>query len=113
MKCCDVKPGDLNRQIEFFDLGLADDGQGGQESTPIKVGNTSWAKIEPMKASEKIRNGMLNTQQMSKVMLRYRSDITQSMTATTRSIEYNIRSIVNIDERDEWLELMIEKVVAK
>ena len=112
INCCLVKPGELNRQITINSLTNTPDGQGGFSSS-FGVFATVWAKITPMKGSEKVHSDRLSTQQLSKVMMRYISGLNQTMQVIYNSQEYQIRSIVNIDEKNEWLELMIEQKVAQ
>lgn len=112
MKCCDIKIGDLNRKIMINTLNETDDGQGGQTITPVLLAEP-WVKMTPMKGREKVQSDRLTTEQLTQVLMRYRSDVTEKQQVVYKGEEYQIRSVVNIEEADEWLELMIERVAAQ
>jgi SPP1 family predicted phage head-tail adaptor len=110
--CCKYKAGDLNRKIDVNQPNNISDGQGGS-SVGWTLFKSTWAKLEPMKGAEKVRSDRLTTAQMTKVIMRYDPLVTDEMQIVYNGEEYQIRSVVNINESNEWLELMIERVVAQ
>ena len=112
MKCCDIISGMLNRKIEFQRQVTAPTSSGGETVAWSTYAN-AWAHIKPMTGSEKLKFDRLGFEQMMKVIIRYRGDLTTLDKVVYRSEQYQIRSIVNIEEADQWLEIMMEKGVAQ
>ena len=112
-KCCDIKIGELNRKITIRQLTNTPDGQGGFESDSWSNFAQPWARLKPMKGGEKVHADRLTTNQLTQCMIRYISGITTKMQVLYNGDEYQIRSIVNVDEANEWLELMLERVVTQ
>jgi SPP1 family predicted phage head-tail adaptor len=112
MKCCDLTAGMLNRKIDFQRQVTAPTASGG-ETVVWSSYATAWAHIKPMTGSEKIKFDRLGFEQMMKVVIRFRPDLTTLDKVVYRGNQYQIRSIVNIEEADQWLEIMMEKGVAQ
>lgn len=108
MKCCDITIGDLKRRITIQQQTKVRDGMGGYEDGWAQVAQP-WAKISPKSGSEKLRADKLNADGLSTVIIRYRSDLNESMRVVYRGNNYQIRSIINIEEADRFLELTIER----
>jgi len=67
------------------------------------------AEVINMDASEAIHAGRVETGQMLKFYFRYVSGITEKMRVAYNGESLPIRSINNIDEADEWIELICER----
>lgn len=111
MKCCDIVAGQLNRKVEIYRLVRTSDGQGGETEAPSLVASP-WARLTPKSGSEKVHADRLDAHGLSSVVIRYRDDLDESMYLVYRSRNYQIRSIINVEEADEWTELTIERGVA-
>lgn len=70
------------------------------------------AEIEYMDASEAIAAGRVETGQMLKLRFRYVDGIEDTMRVIINDEIMPIRSVVNADNRDQWLELLVERVKA-
>jgi len=67
------------------------------------------AEVTNMDASEAIQAGRVETGQMLKFYFRYAVGITEKMRVSYNGEYLPIRSINNIDEADEWIELICER----
>jgi len=112
MKCCDITAGQLNRKITISQSVLVDDGYGGDTETWTTV-VTPWAFIKPKSGGEKMHSQRLDATGMASVFIRYRDDIDETMKVTYAGKDYQIRSIVDIEEAHIWMELLIERGVAQ
>ena len=108
MKCCDIKAGDMRHRASLQRKQRAPDGAGGSVITWQEYA-TPWCKITPKTGSERIYLDRLNAQGLSSVLMRYRSDIDEKDKFVFRGREYQIRSIINVEERNRYTELVIEK----
>ena len=112
MKCCEIIPGKLTRKIAINAQVTAPDGQGGVTVTWSNVANP-YACIKPTSGNEKLHSDRLNAEGLATVIIRYRTNIDERMKVTYQGRDYQIRSIVDIEEMHEWLELVIERGVAQ
>lgn len=114
MNCCNVTLAQLNRRIEIQSKQPTGetDAMGGIISDWVTVASP-WCNLTPMTGREQYRADKLNATGMTRVIMRYRTDINESMKVLYRGTEYQIRSIIDIEERRQWLELMIEKGVSQ
>lgn len=112
MKCCDIYPGLLNRRIAIERKTLTPDALGGfteiwsQHALP-------WAHIKPMTGRELLHADKIDARAASRFIIRYRSDLSEDDRISYRGDLYNIRSIVNIEERDEYTEILADRGVAQ
>lgn len=115
--CCQTKApakiAELNRKVEIYSLQRVPDGQGGFAQTWLKNTYEPWAKIKPAKGKETVNHDRLNTNQMFEFTMRYFSGLNQTDKIAYKGQDYQIRSIVNVDEMNEWLVVTGEKVVAQ
>ena len=111
-----AKPGpvSLRHRIAIEAESRTDDGGGGSSNpwaAPVLVARV-WAAIEPLRGTERLRAQQLDDTVTHKILLRYRADIRAEHRVTFRGRVFNIRSIVNLEERNRWLELLCEEGVA-
>ena len=88
----------------------ADGGGGG--ATVWSDTATLWASIEPLKGTERLTAQQLESRLTHRVRLRHRSDVTTAMRVKFGTRIFNIRAVINPDERDRLLELLCEEGVA-
>lgn len=114
MKCCEISLSDFRHKITIQRKQDAPDGFGGSVTTWVNVAQP-WARMKPKSGSEKVYLGRLDAKSMASIVVRYNSNyaILESDKLIARGVEYNIRSIVNIEERDKYLELLVESGVAQ
>ena len=112
MNCCGITPGMLTRRISIERLTTTPDALGGFAESWAAIA-MPYAHIKPMSGRELVNADKLDALAVSRFVIRYRSDLRESDRVNYRGTRYNIRSIVNINERDEWLEITAERGVAQ
>lgn len=87
-----------------------DDGQGGYTRGWQDVADL-WAEITPLQGSrnEMLTAGQLQASMLLRVLLRYRAGVAADMRLAFGSRILNIRSVINIGEDDETLEIIAEE----
>ena len=108
MKCCDMTAGALRHKVNIQREVVTPDGIGGRTITWHTIASPRCL-LQPVRANESYRQGRLEHYITHKIILRYRSTF-----STADRIEYNgrlmqIRGIVNVDERNMWMELAVEE----
>jgi SPP1 family predicted phage head-tail adaptor len=71
------------------------------------------AFIKPMTGSERLHNQRLESKLSHRVFIRYISDILNTDRINYNGRHFQIRAIINIEERNKWLELHCEEGVAQ
>lgn len=112
MKCCDITPSDLKHKVEILRLVEVADDLGGFITSWVSV-KSKWAKVNPMSERELIHADKIDATAASTFVVRFDSDILESDKILFKSREYNIRSIVNIEEDDRFLSILGERGVAQ
>ncbi len=70
-----------------------------------------WAGILPLSGSERVREMRVQPVQNFLIRLRYRGDITPADRLLFGQRVLNIRSVRNVNERNQWLECRCEEGV--
>ena len=70
------------------------------------------AQVKPLSGRERLAAMKLEASVTHKVVIRYRDGVTAAMRLLFRGRPLNIRSVINVDEFDTWLELLVEEGVA-
>ncbi|NBX02713.1 MAG: head-tail adaptor protein [Alphaproteobacteria bacterium] len=87
------------------------DGVGGYAKSWQNIAEL-WAEIKPVSGNEQLFAGQVQSTASHKVLLRYRSGITVGMRFVFDGRTFNIRSVFNVDERRDTLELLVQEGVA-
>lgn len=108
MKCCDLNSGKLRRQITIEREQRVSDGAGGSTITWSTVA-TPRAFIKPMSGGERLQAMRLEATVTHRIFIRYRSDL-----LTSDRINYNgrlmqIRALINLEERNRWIEIYADE----
>lgn len=103
--------GSLRRRAAFKRQDETPDGAGGFTIDWTTV-TTVWASLMPERGSERIEGGRLEANLGA--VLRVRSSattraITESYKVTIDSVDYQIRSISNPDQRNKFIEMTVER----
>lgn len=108
-----MRAGRLRHRVTVQSETQATDGAGGYGLSWTNVGEV-WAAVEPMSARERTEAGQLEDATTHRIMIRYRSDVVPTgkhrVLFGTRT--FNVREIINQDERKEHLVLMCDEGVA-
>jgi SPP1 family predicted phage head-tail adaptor len=102
--------GQLRKRLELQTITETADGGGGFTETWTKV-TIIWGSIKPLDARERLRAMVLETPITHKIMLRYRTDITTKSRLLFGTRIFNVREVINIDERNKYLEILAEENV--
>ena len=111
MKCCDIKAGMLREPIEIQSQVRTDIGGG---ATDITYTNRADVRghFKPMSGNERLYAERLDATTRNRLVIRYRTDLTESDRVIVRSRSYQIRSIINMEFRDKFLEIDLDGGVA-
>jgi SPP1 family predicted phage head-tail adaptor len=102
--------GDLRKRLELQALTETADGGGGFTELWAKV-TIVWGSVQPITASERFRAMSLETPITHRIEIRYRNDVTTKSRLLLGSRIFNVRSAVNVDERNKYLEILAEENV--
>jgi SPP1 family predicted phage head-tail adaptor len=111
MKCCDLYGGLLRHRVALQRKTRAADGAGGFAVT-WQTYATVKAQIITKAGRELVIADRLSATQTNRATIRYRADVNETDRIVYRGRAYQIRSVVNIEERNKWLELDLERGVA-
>ena len=106
-----MRAGDLNKRATFELLTRTSDGGGGWTEawgSPLKV----WAQFSPERGRERIQAGRVADNAAGVLRIRSSSQsraITTQHRVTVDGAVWNIRSITNPDQRNDMLELTLER----
>jgi SPP1 family predicted phage head-tail adaptor len=109
MGCVDA--GSLKHRIVVEQSARESDEMGGSTLTWSTFA-TLWASITPMKAGEVFWAKHLEHRVTHKIMIRYYEGITAAMRISFDSRYFHVKAVRNIDEKNEWMELVAEEGVA-
>jgi SPP1 family predicted phage head-tail adaptor len=112
--CCDVKACDLRHTILIQAENPTTDAGGGQTdpwASPTLVAAVR-ACIEPLRGFEKLRAMQLEDSISHKITIRFRSGLTAKMRIVFGTRLFNIRAIIDPEERNRWLEIFADEGVA-
>ncbi|QDP49539.1 MAG: putative head completion protein [Prokaryotic dsDNA virus sp.] len=103
--------GKLKFLVELQSATTTSDGAGGVTEAYSKIADI-WCDIQPISAIEEYRQGKLKEKVTHKLIMRYRSDINTSYKIVYGSREFNIRGILDLGNRNRFLEVKVEEGVA-
>ena len=102
--------GILRHRATIQQLVNIDDGAGGSIETWENVA-TVWAAIEPLRGNERYTAQQVQSTLTHKVTIRYREGIKPQMRLTYEGRIFDIESVIDIEERHRWLELLCSEVI--
>jgi len=102
--------GSLNKRITFQHEEKTEDGMGGYDSVWTDS-SKAWAAIWPTSAKEQIQSAKETMVISHRIRVRYRSGILSSYRIKFRNRYFNIVSIINPEERNEWLDLLCKEAI--
>lgn len=114
MKCCDITPAMLKRKVSIQEKQTTTDQFGGESVAWVEV-DTPWCMLKPLNGRERVYADRLNATGDTILTMRYKSPLgfDESAKVVYRGTEYQIRSIINLEEADRWLQLVLEKGVVQ
>jgi SPP1 family predicted phage head-tail adaptor len=112
MKCCEMNAGKLRNKIEIQRRDKTPDGAGGFKVDWVKIADT-WAWIKPMGGTEGLVAMQLQAQVSHDIIIRYRSNLTAADRIVFQGRAFNIVSVIDIEERQHWMQLRCMEGVAQ
>lgn len=112
MKCCDITPGKMRHSIEVRELQEVPDNMGGQSTEWVTVW-TKKALIETLSGFERLRSMQLKATLTHKIVIRYFAGLTPKHQILFDGRLFQIRSVINVEERNRFYELSCDEVVAQ
>ena len=88
------------------------DAGGGRSQSYTRVADI-YANIVPKSGKESFQRGKIQAETTHDIFIRYRSDIDASYRIVYESRSFNIKSILNVDERDRYYKLSCTEGVAQ
>ena len=111
MKCCDLHAGSLREPITIQRKVSVSDGMGGQAISWIDLA-TVRAHVKPLSGREALQAMQLQASITHRVYIRYRADLLPSDRLVMRGQPLQIRAILNMEMRNQWLEVSADSGVA-
>ena len=110
MKCCELTAGELRTPIVIQEYTESPDGMGGvtKQWTDVLAVKSMWKHASMY---ERLQAMKLNAGVMHRVYIRYSSVPTAKHRIFYKGKAYQIRGVVDIEERGRWLELAVEEGV--
>lgn len=103
--------GALRNRVTLQEESRAIDTGGGYTLTWSDV-VTVWARVEPLAGGERLRAMQLEDKISHRVTIRHRTGVSAGMRLLHENRAFNIRSVIDPDERKHWLELMCDEGMA-
>lgn len=102
--------GRKNRRVTIRGTTTTPDGSGGYTETPVDIA-TVWMRVVPLDGREQIlamQTGMVRPYRFEAT---YRSDVTGATTLVYDGRTFDIKSVVDVEERHRELHILAEEVV--
>lgn len=108
MKCCDLAAGKLRHTISIQRETRTADGMGGSSITWAQIA-APRAFIRPMSGGERFQAMRIEANVTHRIYIRYRSDITTSDRIVYQGRVMQIRALINLEERNRWIEIYADE----
>jgi len=107
-----MKIGDMRERVTLQQEVLTADGGGGN-ALAWTAGSVVWARVRPLSGREQAARGGLEAAQLFEVTIRRQAAlaVTTGWRALWGGVPLNIRTVRNMDERNEYLTLECERGV--
>lgn len=97
-----VTIGDLRHRVQIETAARTSDGAGGATIAWTLVAEV-WAAIWPRTSDETLDLGRVAGKATHDIWIRYRSDVKPEMRITFGARVFDIRGVINIEDRARWL----------
>ena len=102
--------GRLRYKVDLQKATDTADGAGGRSQAYSNIAQI-YADIRPQSGGEQYRQGKVQDKTTHNIFVRYRADISTAYRIKYESRLFNIRQIINVDERDRFLKLVCDEGV--
>ena len=104
MKCCELHAGKLRHTIEWQNEQTTPDGMGGESRQWVTL-TTDKAWVKPTTGNERWFAMRTEANITHRIYTRYRSDVTPTMRIVFDGRPLQVKAVLNIEERDKWIEI--------
>jgi SPP1 family predicted phage head-tail adaptor len=104
-----INPGEMRTQITLESRTVTTQ-TGGFETPAWSTIATVWSKWTNAHGSEAVQAAMLNAEAPATVLIRYRSGLDTTCAISKGGVRYEITSIDNIQERNEYIEMKVKRM---
>lgn len=111
MLCCDLTPGKLRHAVELQSQSGVADGGGGTSLVWSAYASGVRAMLKPANGTERRFADRLEANITHVCWIRYRTDVLAKHRLLYAGRPMQIRAILNLEERNRWLELHLEEGV--
>ena len=108
MKCCDLTSGKLRNVIDIERPTTVPE-PGGGSSVMWDTIASPRAYMKPMSGGERLQAMRLEASVTQRIFIRYRTDITTSDRINYKGRLMQIRALINLEERNKWLEIYADE----
>lgn len=108
MPCCNIKIGDLRHKIAIEREQMTLDGMGGSTKTWEVIGSP-WSKIKPMRGGERLQAMRIEATVSHIITIRYNPSYKASDRVNYGGRIMQIRAVINVEERNKWIELYCDE----
>ena len=100
--------GDLRHRVTVQQVARVGDGGGGASESWNAVA-TVWAAVLPLGGREELDGDVLSGALSHEIWMRHRDDVAADMRIVMASRIFEIRSVINVEERGRWLRLVCDE----
>lgn len=111
MKCCDLTSGMLRHVVDFQSQGKTSDGQGGNVLAWQTFAPGVRGFLKPLSGRERLQAGRLEANVTHLFYTRYRADIKAEHSLLYGTRRMQVRTVINVEEANKWLEISLEEGV--
>lgn len=111
MKCGDITAGMLRNKVTVERLTDTPDGMGGYTKSWSSV-QTAWMHLKPLSGSERLHAQYLEAATTHRAHCRASVDVTTADRLKKGSRVFNVRAVLDLEERGKFYELQLEEGVA-
>ena len=108
MRCCDLTAAKLRNVIDI-EREVKTPLPGGGSSLSWSVIASPRAYMKPMSGGERLQAMRLDASVNQRIFIRYRDDITTSDRINYKGRLMQIRALINLEERNQWLEIYADE----
>lgn len=105
-----IDPGKMDKKITLYKRTLEKDARGSFVDTWPTAGwavvCTRWAEVKPIRGGQYLAASQERADITHKITIRYTPDLETGMVISYAGRRLNIQSIINAEERNEWIEIM-------
>jgi len=111
MKCCDLTAGMLRNQMEVQRVTNSADGMGGYTKSWAKV-QDAWFHLKPLSGGERMQAMRIESTISHRAHCRASVDVETRDRLSYDGRVFNVKAVLDLEERGKWYELDLEEGVA-